>query len=557
MPYAHEKIAKFAHPRITINRKPHTMKKFLQALILLSAFPLTSLADGNSSDFRWGDLGDGRFANPVLNADYSDPDIIRVGDRYFMTCSEFHFMGMPILESTDMVNWHIIARVFDRIDLPGYSDMKRYAGGTWAPALSYHDGKFYIFVCTPDEGLFMTSATDPAGPWSPLHLVKGITKWEDPCPFWDEDGNAYLVRSRHRAGPIIIHRMSPDGKTLLDDGITVYKGPVAEGPKMFKKDGFYYISIPEGGVSTGWQTVLRSKEIYGPYEARRVLEKGSTEINGPHQGSLVSTPDGQWWFYHFQQAGPRGRVLHLQPVKWIDGFPFIGTDYDGNGIGEPMKICAKPDIAVKSEPQTPQTSDDFKSTDIGLQWQFNHNPDTAFYSLSARPGWFEITPQHADILRNAKNQLTQKLMGYASEATVTLDFSAMRPGDRAGLECIGKEFHGAGIMIDSVGNRPAIYLECDSSIICSNALPADLAAQLSEIKLRLNVDTSTNSFQFAYSLDGNNFNPLGDSFPMAAGFWKGARIGLYAYSLSDLPPKSHAYFTDFIYKTDGPGNKHD
>ena len=203
----------------------------LNAMIIAAciAMPATAAAD---SDLRWGDLGDGTFANPVLNADYSDPDVIRVGNKYYMTCSEFHYMGMLILESDDMVNWRIISRVYDSIDLPGYSDMTKYASGTWAPALRYHDGKFWIFVCTPDEGLFMTTASNPTGPWEPLHLVKGIEKWEDPCPFWDDDGTAYLGRSRHGAGPIILHRMSPDGRELLDDGVEVYRGPWLKAPRF-------------------------------------------------------------------------------------------------------------------------------------------------------------------------------------------------------------------------------------------------------------------------------------------------------------------------------------
>lgn len=138
-------------------------------------------AADSAPDLRWGDLADGTFANPVLNADYSDPDIIRVGDRFYMTCSEFHFMGMPILESTDMVNWRIIGRVYDRIDLPGYSDMSKYAEGTWAPALRYHDGKFYIFVCTPYEGLFMTTATDPAVPGNPCTWSRASRSGKTPA----------------------------------------------------------------------------------------------------------------------------------------------------------------------------------------------------------------------------------------------------------------------------------------------------------------------------------------------------------------------------------------
>ncbi|MCM1520605.1 MAG: glycoside hydrolase 43 family protein [Lachnoclostridium sp.] len=524
--------------------------------ILISALLMIASGGAFADEYRWGDQADGSYANPILNADYSDPDVIRVGDRFYMTCSEFHFMGMPILESEDMVNWRLIGRVYDSIDLPGYSVMAKYAEGTWAPALRYHDGKFYIYVCTPSEGLFMTTATDPAGPWEPLHLVKGIEKWEDPCPFWDEDGEAYLVRSRHRAGPIIIHRMSHDGRELLDDGVTVYHGPVAEGPKIFKKDGYYYISIPEGGVSTGWQTILRSRDIYGPYESRRVLETGSTRINGPHQGALVDTPDGsQWWFYHFQNGGVRGRVVHLQPVEWREGFPFIGADYDGNGIGEPMRFCPMPSITSSGEKFTISTSDDFSSPRVGLQWQFNHNPDTAFFAIDTINRSFDIIPQPADILRNALNQLTQRLTGYRSEATVRLDFSMMQPGDRAGLECIGKEFHGAGVMIREDG-IPVIYAEADSSaIVYTTPLPE----KIGHVYLRLTADAPANSFSFYYSLDGKDYTTVGEPFRMQSGFWKGVRPGLYAYTTSTIDAKgvksvnpSKARFTTFRYHPTDP-----
>ena len=247
----------------------------------------------------WGDQGDGTYRNPVLNADFSDPDVIRVGSKYYMVASDFHFLGMQVLESEDMVNWRYISQIYRRFDEPGWDSNQHYAGGSWAPAIRYHDGLFYVYFCTPEEGLYMSTAKDPHGPWAPLHLVKRIEKWEDPCPFWDEDGQAYLGRSKHGAGPIIVHRMSADGRQLLDDGVTVYEGPVAEGTKFLKRNGYYYLIIPEGGVGTGWQTVLRSKNIYGPYERRIVLEQGSTSINGPHQGALVDTPDGNWWFYHF------------------------------------------------------------------------------------------------------------------------------------------------------------------------------------------------------------------------------------------------------------------
>lgn len=498
----------------------------------------------------WGDLGDGTFANPVLNADYSDPDIVRIGDRYYLTCSEFHFMGMPVLESEDLVNWHIIGQIFDRIDLPGYSDMTKYAEGTWAPALKFHDGKVWICVCTPEEGLFMSRADDPQGPWEPLHMVKGVAKWEDPCPFWDEDGQAYLVRSRHRAGPIIIHRMSADGRELLDEGVTVYEGPVAEGPKMFRKDGWYYISIPEGGVGEGWQTILRSKDIYGPYESRRVLEQGSTDINGPHQGSLVDTPDGVWWFAHFQQAGARGRVMHLQPVRWVDGWPEIGTDYDGNGVGEPMAIVPMP-FGKSADPFTPQTSDEFDGDCIGVQWQFNHNPDKEQISVS--DGLLTLRPLKASRLRDARNQLTQKIMGYKSEATASIDWRGMKEGDRSGLLCIGRKFIGAGVTVENVGGKdvPMLYVEEDSVVVFR--CPLDKQGIDTQIEIRLNIDTTDNRYEYSYSVDdGKTFKPIWEPFEMRDGFWKGVRVGLYGYTLCDDPGETR--FDWFRYTHDGaPG----
>lgn len=505
------------------------------------------------ADSRWGDLGDGTFANPVLNADYSDPDVIRVGSKYYMTCSEFHFMGMPILESDDMVNWRIIGQVFDSIDLPGYDSMEKYGSGSWAPALRYHDGKFWIYVCTPGEGLFMANATDPAGPWSPLLNVRNVSGWEDPCPLWDDNGDAFLGRSQLGGGPIYIHKMSADGTKLLDEGRKIYEGPTAEGTKLFKKDGYYYLSIPEGGVGTGWQTVLRSKDIYGPYEGKRVLEMGSTKVNGPHQGALVDTPDGEWWFYHFQSAGALGRVMHLQPVEWVDGFPVIGYDYDRNGIGEPMKVCRKPATGVDVEPFAPQTSDDFNNGSLGIQWQTNHNPDKSKFSFSDREGWLSLKPSYAKKIRDARNQLTQKLMGYHSVATAKLDFTGMKDGDRAGLECIGNKHVGLGVLVNTVEGRlnPVLYIETDGKTESKKAL---YNKGTDCVWLRLDANATDNRFTFSYSLDGETFNQVGEPFEMSDGDWKGVRTGIYSYTFGDPETAGTPLFDEFIYETDGPGS---
>ena len=454
---------------------------------------------GDEGDEGWGDLGNGAYRNPVLNADFSDPDVIRVGSKFYMVASDFHFLGMQVLESEDMVNWHYISQIYRRFDEPGWDSNQHYAGGSWAPAIRYHDGLYYVYFCTPEEGLYMSTAADPHGPWAPLHLVKRVPKWEDPCPFWDDDGQAYLGRSKHGAGPIIVHRMSPDGKQLLDEGVTVYEGPVAEGTKFLKRNGWYYLIIPEGGVGTGWQTVLRSRSIYGPYDRRVVLEKGSTTVNGPHQGALVDAPDGSWWFYHFQETPVLGRVVHLQPARWQDDWPLMGVDYDGNGVGEPVALWQKPIVSGKTG--LLQTDDDFEGS-LGLQWQWNHNPVDTHWTLTERKGWLTLKAMPADSLKLARNMLTQKVIGYQSESTTLVTASG---SSYAGLFCSGKQFRGIGlckegVFIEAHGQRQIVR-----------------QGKFAKLWLRITNDCIENRHQFYYSTDGEHYEPAGEAFPMRAG----------------------------------------
>ena len=473
----------------------------------------------------WGDQGDGTYRNPVLNADFSDPDVIRVGAKYYMVASDFHFLGMQLLESDDMVNWRYISQIYRRFDEPGWDENAHYAGGSWAPAIRYHNGLYYVYFCTPDEGLYMTTAKDPHGPWAPLHLVKRVVKWEDPCPFWDEDGQAYLGRSRHGAGPIIVHKMSADGKTLLDEGKSVYEGPIAEGTKFLKRNGWYYLIIPEGGVGTGWQTVLRSRNIYGPYQRKVVLEQGFTKINGPHQGALVDAPDGSWWFYHFQETPVLGRVVHLQPARWQDDWPLMGVDYDGNGVGEPVSTWKKP-IPSTSAPLL-QTDDDFSGT-LGLQWQWNHNPVDSHWSLTDRKGWLTLKAQPADSLKACRNMLTQKVVGWLSESTTLVESS----GDNyAGLFCSGKLFRAVGLCKDG------IYVEAGGQRQLVEK------GRFAKVWLRVTNDSQQNRHQFAYSLDGEHFVSAGETFPMRGGYWKGIRTGLFCYGSN-----GKAHFDSFQQK---------
>jgi len=516
------------------------MKSIGLAIILFISFIFCVKSTAQTLT-TWGDQGNGTYINPILNADYSDPDIIRVQDKYYMVSSDFHYIGMQVLESADMVNWRIISQIYDRFDLPGWDENKHYGSGSWAPSIRYHDGKFWVYFCTPEEGLFMSNAADPAGPWCKLIQVKAVGKWEDPCPFWDDDGQAYLGRSQWGAGPIILHKMNPEGTQLLDDGITIYKGPTAEGTKFLKKDGYYYLIIPEGGVSTGWQTVLRSKNIYGPYEKKIVLEKGITDINGPHQGALVDTPEGEWWFFHFQRTEPLGRVVHLQPVYWKDGWPCMGVDMDMNGIGEPVRVWKKPNVGKTFPVMFPQTDDDFSASKLGLQWQFNHNPVNEAWSLTEKKGYLTFHALKADSLRDARNTLTQKSMGYAGEAVVKIDIRDLAEGQRAGLCCMSNLFNGIGVLRENGKNF--LYLEKNGEIEKLHSITAK------DIYLKASLNSSTNSHQLYYSADNKNFIPCGDAYSLKFGFWKGSRIGLFSYNT--LNGSGKVYFDWFRYKHDG------
>lgn len=502
--------------------------------------PMTIFAQGPQTG-SWGDQGNGNFINPILNADYSDPDVIRVKEKYYMVCSEFHFMGIPVLESDDMVNWRIIAQVYRKMDFPAYDNNNRYGGGSWAPSIRYHDGKFWVYFCTKDEGLFMSNAADPAGPWSPLTLVKAVKDWEDPCPFWDEDGNAYLGHSILGAGPIILHRMSADGTQLLDEGTTIYTGPVAEGTKFHKLNGYYYLSIPEGGVGSGWQTVLRSKNIYGPYERKVVLETGASTINGPHQGALVETPKGEWWFYHFQATGAMGRIVHLQPVTWIDGWPVIGVDVDGNGIGEPVKTWKKPAIDGAFPIVAPQTDDDFNGSTPGLQWQTNHNPVPGAWLLTRR-GWLCIQALKAGEFMQARNTFTQKLMGLSGQAATALDFSDMQNGQKAGLGIMSSNYNTVGIY--KKDGRPYLFYSNNGK----DMLEKELKGR--KVFLKVQLELVTNKNRFYYSTDDKNYLPVGEFFEASWGHWKGSRVALFSYN--EQKDAGRAYFDWFTYQYDGP-----
>ena len=419
----------------------------------------------------YSDLGN-KFRNPVLFADYSDPDVIRVGDTFYMTASSFNYTpGLPILVSKDLVNWRLVNYALKNIGQERFK-IPRHSEGVWAPAIRFHEGMFYIYYGMPDEGYYVVRTKDPLGEWEEPVLVlegKGLI---DPCPFWDEDRRAYIIhgyaKSRIGFKSILgIFEMSPDGLKAISEDHFVFDGNdpshpavTIEGPKVYKRDGFYYILAPAGGVREGYQVALRSKDIHGPYEIKTVMGQGSTVINGPHQGGLVDTPDGKEYFLHFQDRGLYGRICHLQPVYWNGGWPVIGINPDINGVGEPAFELDKP-VITSEEPVYLEGSDDFKDGKPNLSWQWMGDHDDSFYgSVTDETGaekdglrLFCRNPSHDDmpVLWRSSNVLTQKLIYPSFRAETLMDASGLLPGERAGICMTGGQYVAAFIEKDETG----------------------------------------------------------------------------------------------------------
>ena len=520
------------------------MRGFILAFLFLSY----AIADAQWSP----DLGNGDYQNPVIHADYSDPDVIRVGDDYWMVASSFTCIpGIPVLHSKDLVNWEIVNHVYDKLPLGKY-DRPAHGEGSWAPSIRYHDGMYYVYFCTPQDGLFVARTDDPKGKWELTQMVE-VAKWEDPCPFWDEDGQAYLAHSIHRGGPAIIHRMSADGLRLLDNGKVVYHveeaNPILEGLKMEKRDGWYYIFAPAGGVESGWQTVLRSRDIFGPYEARKVMEEGDTGINGPHQGALIDTQTGEWWFMNFQSKGIYGRVTHLQPARWTDdGWIVIGEDKDGDGIGNPVQTYRKPNVGKTYAAVNPQTSDEFTEKTPGRQWQWQANPRAEWYSLTTRPGYMRLyaipCPSEHGNLYYAGNIYLQKIPAPTFSAVTKLQSNFTADGECAGLIMMGNEYSYIAVEKTSEGNRIAVVTGKYDKYAVVPVVQASVPANSSDVWLKVSLLNDKECAYF-YSFNGKDYIRLGSTYAVKPGMWIGAKVGIFASSPNIVGSDGYADFDYF------------
>ena len=530
------------------------MKRLTQTLAFCLLTVFTAVAQKNYVSEVWvSDLGNGKYKNPVLYADYSDPDACRVGDDFYMTSSSFNCLpGLQILHSKDLVNWTIIgAAVPNALSPIETPERPEHGNRVWAPAIRHHNGEFYIFWGDPDQGAFMVKAKDPKGPWSEPVLVKAGKGIIDTCPFWDEDGKVYMVHAYagSRAGlksVITICELNAEATKATTPSRIIFDGHEAhqtcEGPKMYKRNDYYYIFHPAGGVPTGWQVVLRSKNIYGPYEWKTVLAQGNSPVNGPHQGAWVDTPTGEDWFLHFQDVGAYGRIMHLQPMKWVNDWPVIGTDKDGDGCGEPVLTYRKPNVGKTYPITTPPESDEFNTRHLGLQWQWHANKQDT-YGFTTDLGYLRL---YAGSLSKefvnfweVPNLLMQKFPAEEFTATTKLTFTAKQNGEQAGLIVMGWDYsylsiRKAGdkfilqqaVCKDAERQNPEQVKELASIPVEYLKMPGVADNEWKTVYLRVKVRRGA-VCTFAYSLDGKKYTTVGEFFTARQGKWIGAKVGLF------------------------------
>lgn len=530
----------------------------MKGLFFILSLSVCSLFHPAMAQYRsevWvSDEGNGMYRNPVLHADYSDPDVCAVGEDYFLTASSFNCTpGLPILHSKDLVNWKIVNYALKKVEPVEYYNEPRHGKGVWAPSIRFHGGMYYIYWGDPDFGIFMVKTRDPYGEWDAPVLVKAGKGMIDPCPLWDDDGRVYLAHawagSRAKFNSVLtVCEMNKEGTAVISDPVLVFDGNdgvnhTIEGAKFYKRNGFYYLFAPAGGVVSGWQLVMRSKNVYGPYEARIVMAQGKTDINGPHQGGWVDTPAGESWFLHFQDKGAYGRVLHLNPMKWVNDWPVIGVDKDGDGCGDPVSRYRKPKTGKTYPIETPVESDEFDTRKLGLQWEWHANYQDVF-GFTTNMGYVriyghELSP-HFKNFWEVPNLLMQKFPAEEFTATAKLKVSAKDDGQLSGLIIMGWDYSWIGV--EKQGEKFLL-----KQAVCKDAEQGNLE-QVStlavlepsrkfeaglfpnyerEIYIRVHVDKGAYC-RFSYSLDGKKFTEAGTLFKARQGKWIGAKVGMFS-----------------------------
>lgn len=552
------------------------MKATMSAITLFSALPLAAV----------------QCKNPILHADFSDPDVCVGHDgKCYMTASSFGGLpGLPILVSDDLVNWQYAGHALERH--PFHGEWSRgnpeHGNAVWAPSIRYRSDKkeYVIYWGDPDRGIYRVSAHSPKGPWGEPRLVVPGRGLIDPCPLYDDDGRIYLVNgwAQSRSGmnsALTVRELDAEETRAISDPVMVYDGLkdgnfTAEGPKFCRKDGEYWLFFPAGGVERGWQVAARAKSPYGPYEAKTVLAQGKTGINGPHQGAVVKlgvkscelgvksrelgAVEERWWFVHFRDKGAYGRIVCLEPMEWPKG----GWPTIGNG-GEPAATVDVPGAAEQKPFGGIQTSDEFNGVKPGLQWQFLGKSDDlkawctpyGFFRLYSTP--YVLHGKHGSSfsisgasrsLWHTPNLMVQKFPAESFTATLKAQVGAKEDGEEAGLVVFGRSYARIGLRFrDEAKAFEVVCVECRDAdkgngeekpvvlgTIPAKAIAAGIrSANVADVFLRVSVSPGKRAdgsaapmCAFAWSADGVEWNDAKRVFEAAPGKWIGATFGIYA-----------------------------
>lgn len=497
--------------------------------------------------------GSTRYRNPVIAADYSDPDVIRVGDTYWMTASTFNRVpGLPLLRSRDLVTWEHVTNVLPRLVPHEHYRLPRRGCGVWAPSIRHHDGTFYIVFPDPDYGIWVTSAQDPEGEWSEPWLLLPGTGRIDPCPFWDEDGRTFLVYgwAASRCGfknRLTMVEVSGDLRAVVGKERTIIEGDripgcvTLEGPKMFQRDGVYWIFAPAGGVEDGWQYAFQAADAHGPYEHRIVLAQGETDINGPHQGAWVETPEGSSWFVHFQDRGAYGRTVLLEPMEWgEDGWPTMGTP-GLFGIGAPVREHPVPCGSGTSQGVPLPYSEAQAATildaggSLASHWYWQANPEPTW--LEPFDGRARLVPTGADRgdLRAIPNVLAQRVPDCPALFAVRLHGSGPgRSGTRGGLVVLGEEYAWLGLEVHEGQWRVAGRSRGTTGADEADLFPP-VEIEVPNLDVEVRVARGVVELRWRPVSSGAEADePLWQGpyvLPLVAGSWVGADIGLFTTRL--------------------------
>lgn len=492
-----------------------------------------------------------KYKNPIIHLDFSDPDVIRVNDEFYLIASSFNQVpGIPILHSKNLVEWEYLGYALNK--LPSKFGEVKHGEGVWAPSIRYHNNLFYIVFPMPDEGIFEIHSKNILGPWSAPNLLIEGKGYEDPCPIWINE-KAYLVFSfvKSRIGfnsLLALIEVSPDLSKTIGQYQIIYDGhnnnPTIEGPKFYKRNDYFYILAPAGSVKSGWQVALRSKNIFGPYESKIILYQGDTLINGPHQGALIDLNiDDEYVFIHFQDKRSYGRILHLEPVRWINDWPIIGNINDELLPGTPVSN-GECQINLKTNYKI-QISDDFKGEKLSFMWQKPTNIDDFYYFNKGL--FFKLKNT---LFNNEINLLPY--MFLTKIAGLNFDIET-----EINLENIHNYNH-FGFIVFGITYKCIEFCKENNKIYC-RLIAGELGKKdktIKETKLDSKIIKINGKFRnkkiydLVYSLKINDKMFIKNSYAKE-GKWIGTKLGFYGYSLKEVGEVKINYYHTKISQKNG------